>query len=197
MPAKEVSEIMQDDKIVELYWQRSETAIRHTDQKYGHYLMKLSYNILADWEDSKESVNDTYLSAWKSIPPHRPSVLLTYLCKIARHVSIDAFRKRNSAKRQASEYALSLSELEDCASAGNTTEQEVDLRLLAKAIQGYLESLPEETRDVFIGRYFFLDSIREVAGYYGMSESKAKSMLYRTRIGLKKYLEKEGFFDEM
>ncbi|MCI9465419.1 MAG: sigma-70 family RNA polymerase sigma factor [Lachnospiraceae bacterium] len=187
---------MQDDRIVELYWQRSEAAIRHTDQKYGHYLMKLSYNILADWEDSKESVNDTYLSAWKSMPPHRPNVLLTYLCKITRQISIDVFRKRNSVKRQASEYALSLSELEDCVSAGNTTEQEVDLRLLAKAIQDYLAKLPEETRDVFIGRYFFSDSICDIAGYYDMSKSKAKSMLYRTRIGLKKYLEQEGFFNE-
>ena len=85
--AREVSETMQDDRIVELYWKRSEAAIRHTDQKYGHYLMKLSYNILADWEDSKESVNDTYLSAWKSMPPHRPSVLLAYLCKITRQIS--------------------------------------------------------------------------------------------------------------
>lgn len=187
---------MQDDRIVELYWQRSEAAIRHTDQKYGNYLMKLSYNILADWEDSKESVNDTYLRAWRSMPPHRPSVLLAYLCKIARRISIDVFRKRSSVKRQASEYALSLSELEDCASGGNTTEQEADLHLLTKAIRDYLEALPEETRDVFIGRYFFLDSIREVAGYYGMSESKVKSMLYRARIGLKKYLEQEGFYDE-
>ena len=188
---------MQDDRIVELYWQRNEAAIRHTDQKYGSYLMKLSYNILADWEDSRESVNDTLFSAWKSMPPHRPSVLLTYLCKITRQIAIDAFRKRSSAKRQASEYALSLSELEDCVSAGNTTERDVEQHILAKAIQDYLAKLPEETRDVFIGRYFFSDSIREVAGYYGMSESKVKSMLYRTRIGLKKYLEQEGFFDEM
>lgn len=187
---------MQDDRIVELYWQRSEAAIKHTDQKYGHYLMKLSYNILADWEDSKESVNDTYLRAWKSMPPHRPNVLLTYLCKITRQISIDVFRKRNSAKRQASEYALSLSELEDCVSADNATEQEVDLHLLAKAIQDYLAELQEETRDVFISRYFFSDSIREIAGCFCMSESKTKSMLYRTRIGLKKYLEQEGFFDE-
>ena len=187
---------MQDDRIVELYWQRSEEAIQHTDQKYGRYLMKLSYNILADWKERKESVNDTYLSAWKSMPPHRPSALLTYLCKITRQISIDVFRKRNSAKRQASEYALSLSELDDCVSVGNTTEQDVDLHLLAEAIQDYLAVLPEETRDAFIGRYFFSDSIREVAGYYGMSESKTKSMLYRTRIGLKKYLVQEGFLDE-
>lgn len=188
---------MQDDEIVELYWQRCEAAIRHTDRKYGHYLTKLSYNILADWEDSKESVNDTYLHAWKSMPPHRPTVLLTYLCKITRHVSIDILRKRNSAKRRTSEYVRSLSELDDCVSAGNRTEQEVDLRLLSKAVQDYLETLPEEMRDVFIGRYYFSDSIREVAKYYGMSESKTKSMLYRIRIGLKKYLEQEGFLDEM
>lgn len=188
---------MQDEEIVELYWQRNEAAIRHTDRKYGHYLTKLSYNILADWEDSKESVNDTYLHAWKSMPPHRPNVLLTYLCKITRHVSIDILRKRNSAKRRPSEYMRSLSELDDCVSAGNRTEQDVDLRLLAKAVQDYLETLPEEMRDVFIGRYYFADSIREVAKYYGMSESKTKSMLYRIRMGLKKYLEQEGFLDEM
>ena len=187
---------MQDDSIVAMYWQRDEAAIRETEKKYAGYLLKIAYNILSDLEDSKESVNDTYFSAWRSMPPHRPSVLLTYLCKITRQISIDVFRKRNSAKRQESEYALSLSELEDCVSAGNTTEQDVDLHLLAKAIQDYLAELPGETRDVFIGRYFFSDSIREVAGYYGMSESKAKSMLYRTRIGLKKYLEQEGFFDE-
>lgn len=112
----------------------------------------------------------------------------------------DEIKERN--RKRAEIWALksfrdrSLCELEDCVSAGNTTEQDVDLHLLAKAIQDYLAELPGETRDVFIGRYFFSDSIREVAGYYGMSESKAKSMLYRTRIGLKKYLEQEGFFDE-
>lgn len=188
---------MQDDRIVELYWQRNEAAIWQTEQKYGRYLTKLAYNILSDWEDSRESVNDTYFSAWKSMPPHRPNVLLAYLCKITRQISIDIFRKKNSAKRRESEYALSLSELEDCLSAGNTTEQDVGLRLLAKAIQDYLATLPEEARDIFIGRYYFSDSIREVAGYYGMSESKAKSMLYRIRIGLKKYLEQEGFWDEL
>ncbi len=184
---------MQDEEIVALYWQRSEEAIRHTERKYGHYLTKLSYNILADWEDSKESVNEAYLRAWNSMPPHRPNVLLTYLCKITRRVSIDVLRKRSSVKRRPSEYAQSLSELEDCVSAGNTTEEEVDLRLLAKVIQAYLETLSEELRDVFLGRYYFSDSVREVADRYGMSEAKVKSMLYRIRRGLKKHLEQEGF----
>lgn len=187
---------MRDDRIVELYWKRDEGAIRQTEIKYGYYLTKLAYHILSDWEDSRESVNDTYMSAWKSIPPHRPKVLLTYLCKITRQTAIDIYRRRNSAKRQASEYALSLFELEDCLSAGNTTEQDTDLRLLSGAIQNYLMTLPEGTRDAFIGRYFFADSVREVAGYCGMSEAGMKSLLHRTRAGLKKYLEKEGFFDE-
>lgn len=187
---------MKDDEIVELYWQRSEAAIQHTDQKYGNYLRKLSYNILADWEDSKESVNDAYFSAWRSMPPQKPRALLAYLCKLTRQAAIDIFRRKNSAKRKASEYVLSLAELEDCVSAGNATEQDADLRILADAIRDYLETLPERERDVFIGRYYFFDSIREVASYYGMSVPAAKSLLYRVRAGLKKYLEKEGFFDE-
>lgn len=187
---------MQDDRIVSLYWNRDESAIRETEQKYGRYLMKIAYHVLADWEDSKECVNDTYLKAWNSIPPHKPELLSTYLGKITRQVSIDAFRKRNSAKRKRSEYSVALSELDDCLSAGNGTEQEADLRLLAKAISDYLATLSIEARDVFLGRYYFLDSVREVADYYHMSVPKVKSMLYRIRAGLRTYLEKEGFFDE-
>ena len=187
---------MRDDKIVELYWKRDEGAVRQTEIKYGHYLTKLAYHILADWEDSRESVNDTYLSAWRSIPPHRPENLQTYLCRITRQTAIDIFRRRKSAKRQASEYALSLSELEDCISAGDTTQRDADRNLLSEAIRSYLMTLPEGTRDAFLCRYFFADSLRETARYCGMSEAGVKSLLYRTRIGLKKHLEKEGFFDE-
>lgn len=183
---------MQDDEIVELYWQRSETAIHETEKKYAHYLTKIAYNVLSDWEDSQESVNDTYLSAWNTIPPQRPVFLSAYLGKITRRIAIDIFRKRNRSKRKMSEYALSLSELEDCISAGNTTEQEADLHLLAKTINGYLQKLPARERDVFIGRYYYADSVREVASYYNMSESKTKSMLYRIRLKLKEHLEQEG-----
>ena len=93
---------MQDERIVELYWQRDESAIQETEQKYGSYLTKIAYNILSDLEDSKESVNDTYMKAWNSMPPHKPNILSTYLGKITRQVSIDILRKRNSLKRQAS-----------------------------------------------------------------------------------------------
>lgn len=184
---------MQDERIVDLYWERNEIAIQETEKKYGRYLTKIAYNILSDLEDSKESVNDTYLSAWNSMPPHRPNILSTYLGKITRRISIDIFRKRNRKKRQASEYALSLSELEECVSEGDITAQMLDKELLAREINSYLRSLSADARNTFIGRYYFLDPLKEVAEYCGMSESKAKSMLYRTRCGLKEHLEKEGF----
>lgn len=184
---------MQDESIVALYWQRDEAAIQETEQKYGAYLTKIAYNILANVEDSQESVNDTYLKAWNSMPPHWPSVLSTYLGKITRQVSIDIFRKRSSEKRKTSAYAVSLSELEECVSGGDTTGADVDLHLLAEAIGAYLRTVSPEARNTFINRYYFMDSLREIAGYYGISESKIKSLLYRTRLGLRSYLEKEGF----
>lgn len=184
---------MEDDRIIELYWEREEAAIRETEQKYGRYLLKIAQNVLADIEDSMESVNDTYLKAWKSMPPHRPAVLSAFLGKITRELSIDRFRRRHRQKRQASEYAVSLSELEECVTDGDTTGQTIELQLLAEAISKYLRSLSVEARSTFLGRYYYMDSIKEVAAYWGMSESKVKSMLHRTRMGLKVYLEQEGF----
>lgn len=184
---------MEDAQIVCLYWDRNETAIRETENKYDRYLTKIAYNILYDMEDSRESVNDTYLAAWNSMPPHKPSVLSAYLAKLTRRISIDCFRCRTQDKRLPSEYAISLTELEDCLSGGNTTEEAVNVKLLADAIGIYLRLLPENARTAFIGRYYFLDPLKEVAAYCGMSESKAKSLLYRTRLGLKEYLKKEGY----
>jgi RNA polymerase sigma-70 factor (ECF subfamily) len=184
---------LEDSQIVSLYWDRNETAIAQTEKKYGVYLSKIAYNILADREDTQESVNDTYLAAWNSIPPHRPSILSTYLGKLTRRISIDCFRSRTRQKRQAGEYAISLEELGDCVSGGNTTEEIVNVRLLADAIGIYLRTLPADTRNAFLARYYFLDPIREVAKNCGMTESKCKTVLHRTRLGLKAYLEKEGF----
>lgn len=184
---------MEDEQIVSLYWDRDETAIRETEIKYERYLTKIAYNILNDVDDSRESVNDTYLAAWNSMPPHRPSILSAYLAKLTRRISIDCFRGRTRDKRMASEYAISLSELEDCVSGGNTTEEIINVKLLADTIGIYLRLQSEEARNAFIGRYYFLDPLKEVAAYCGMSESKCKSLLYRTRVGLKEYLEKEGF----
>ena len=184
---------MQDEKIVALYWQRNEEAIVETKNKYERYLLKVAHNILDDLEDSQESVNDTYLAAWNSMPPNKPDVLSTYLGKITRRISIDIFRRKNRLKRRASEYAISLTELEDCVSMRDTPEDALEVKLLADAINGFLRTIPEDARNLFIGRYYFLDSLRDVARYCGMSESKAKSMLFRTRCNLRMYLEKEGF----
>ena len=184
---------MEDEKIVDLYWQRSESAIRETEIKYDRYLTKIAYNILADAEDSRESVNDTYLAAWNSMPPHRPGVLSTYLGKLTRRISIDCFRRRTRQKRGGSEYEVSLSELGDCVSGGNTTEEIVNVRLLADAIGIFLRLQSEEARNAFIGRYYYLDSLKEVADYCGMTESKCKTLLFRTRVALKEYLREEGF----
>ena len=157
------------------------------------YLTKIAQNILNNYEDSRESVNDTYLAAWNSMPPHRPSVLSTYLAKLTRRISIDIFRGRTRVKRQGSEYALSLQELGECVSGGNTTEEILNVKLLADAIGIYLRTLSPEARNLFIGRYYYLDSLKEAAAYCGMTESKAKSLLHRTRLGLKEHLRKEGF----
>lgn len=184
---------MEDSLIVELYWKRDESAIRETESKYERYLTKIAYNVLSDLEDSRESVNETYFKAWNSMPPHRPDLLSAYLGKITRQLSIDIYRKKNCARRRGSEYDISLSELEECVSDGSTPEQETELLELADAISTYLRTLPEKSRDVFVCRYFFLDSIQEIAAFNGVSGSNIKSLLHRTRLGLKKYLEKEGF----
>lgn len=184
---------MEDKDIVDLYWERNEQAIARTDEKYGSYLFKIAYNILADQEDSRESVNDTYFRAWNSMPPSRPNVLSTYLGKITRNLSIDLYRGKHRKKRVNSEYMLSLTELQECISSGNTTEEMAEIHLLAESLNRYIRTLSPEVRDVFVGRYYFMDSMKDIASYHGMSISKVKSILHRTRLELKQYLRQEGF----
>ena len=184
---------MEDHEIIQLYWDRDEAAIRETGRKYGGYLTKIVRNILDNGEDARESVNDTYYAAWNSIPPHRPDLLSAYLSKLARRIAIDRFRKLTRIKRGGGEYALSLTELDEFCSAGNTTEIAADARMLGQTINAFLWTLEPQARTAFIGRYFYCDPLNEVARYCGMSQSKAKSMLYRTRQKLRTYLEKEGF----
>ena len=184
---------MEDAEIVELYWARDEDAVGQTKTKYGAYLNRVAYNILSDLEDSQECVSDTLLAAWRSMPDNRPKNLRTYLGKITRQVSIDLYRRRNRMKRYASEYAISLEELGDSFTDGRTPEDELNARLLTETVNCFLRTLPDEARNAFIGRYYFFDSLQEVARYCGMSESKCKSLLYRTRQSLKSYLQREGF----
>lgn len=182
---------MQDEAIVELFWQRNETAIAESETKYRNYLQKIAYNIIANFEDACEIVNETLFRAWKSIPPQRPDILKTYLGKIARELSVDRYRSAHRKKRVASEFTVSLDELGDIVSDSN--DEIFDSRLLGEAVDSYLGTLSSDVRTAFVQRYYFADTLREIAARQGCAESKIKSMLYRTRQGLKEYLEKEGF----
>ena len=184
---------MRDEEIIQLYFERKEAAIAETEAAYGKYLLKIAYNILADTEDCKECVNDTYLKAWNSIPPHKPAVLSAYLGKIARENAIDVYRKQNRSKRKPSEYSLALDELGDCVSGTENTEKAADAKLLGKEISRYLHSIADEHCCIFTMRYYHCDSIRDISRHFNISESKVKSILHRTRKGLKKHLIKEGF----
>ena len=182
---------MDDQKIIDLYWSRSETAITETDQKYGKYCYSIAYNILTNNEDAEESVNDTYMAAWKTMPPKRPSILATFLGKITRHLSIDRWRSRNRYKRGGGEIVLALEELEECVTDSQTMEAAYERKQLALVLNRFLESLPETERRIFLCRYWYLDSISDIASYYGFSDSKVTSMLHRTRMKLRTVLEKE------
>lgn len=184
---------MEDDRIVELYWSRSETAITETAAKYGSYLSSISYHILADREDAKECVNDTYHNAWDAMPPHRPSILSAFLGKITRRISIDRWRRLNAEKRGGGEIIFALEELEDCVSGVGSVEDEIQRQELRKLYRDFLNTLPDTERRVFLCRYWYMNSIGEIAREFGFSKSKVASMLHRTRGKLRTVLEKEGY----
>lgn len=183
---------MDDKEIVDLYWRRNEAAISETAAKYGKFCHSIAYNILGSNEDAEESVNDTYLDAWNSIPPHRPSILSTFLGKITRRICIDRWRKRSAQKRGGGQIAVALDELEECISGGQSVEQEAEAKLLADVVNSFVKSLPVTERSVFLCRYWYMDPIETIAKEFGFSQSKVKSMLYRTREKLRAKLIKEG-----
>lgn len=183
---------MQDHEIVALYWDRNEDAIGQTNTKYGAYCRKIAMNIVANHEDSEECVNDTYLSAWNSMPTQRPSLLAPFLAAIIRNHALDLYRKNHSQKRGAGEVPLALDELIEVA-GNSTTEETVDLKLLSAHINGFLAELEETNRKIFVRRYFYVDPLSDIAKAYGMSESGVKSQLFRLRQKLKDYLGKEGY----
>lgn len=183
---------MDDNGIVELYWQRSESAITETARKYNGYCYSIAYNILANREDSEESVSDTWLTAWNVIPPRRPSYLAAFLGKITRHISIDRWRLHTAQKRGGGEVALALEELGDCVSGGKNPEREAERKELMLCFNRFLDTLPETERSVFLCRYWYLDTVPVIAANFGFSRSKVTSMLHRTRKKLRVHLEKEG-----
>lgn len=183
---------MDDSFILELYMNRSESAISETAVKYGGYCYSIAYNILTNNEDAEESVNDTYWAAWNSIPPRWPSVLAAFLGKLTRHLAIDRWRSRSAQKRGGGEFELALEELEECVVDSRTVEGDYFRKELRRSLNNFLDTLPETERRVFLCRYWYMDSVAQVAEMFGFSESKVKSMLHRIRGRLRKALEQEG-----
>ena len=184
---------MEDQEIVELFWRRNESAIDETAKKYGNFCYSIAYRILSNHEDSEESVNDTYVDAWNSIPPHKPEILSSFLGKITRRIAIDRWRINRAEKRGGGETALVLDELEECISNENDIEADMERKLLVKTLNAFLGNLSVSERKVFICRYFYMDSVESISEQFGFSKGKVKSMLFRTREKLRVYLQKEGF----
>lgn len=184
---------MDDEKIVELYLQRNEAAIKETADRYGNRLRSLAFGIVEDLHTAEECENDTYLEAWESIPPNEPrNYLYAFLARITRHISLNCCRDRSRLKRRAYICELS-SELEQCIPSPNDATCRIERTELAQAINGFLDKLDADKRNVFLRRYWFLDSIPAISKRYGYSESKIKSMLFRSRNQLREYLLKEGY----
>ena len=183
---------MEDKRIIDLYWQRDEQALTLTRRKYGAYCHAIALQILHSREDAAECENDTYLRAWNAMPPDRPQGLRPYLGAITRRLSLDRWRERKSQKRGGGEVALSLEELGECVSHPDTVPATVDAAQTAAVLSDFLRSLPEAECDVFLRRYWYFDSVAQIAKRFGYSESKVKMTLSRTRDKLRVRLEKEG-----
>lgn len=183
---------MEDEKIIELYWQRSETAVAESDAKYGAYCRSIAMNLLRQREDTEECVADTWMSAWRSMPPQRPNRLSVFLGRITRNGALDRLREKNRLKRGRGIEPLPLDELAECVPAPHTVETELEDREIAAVISAWLRSLSPEKRGAFVRRYWYFDSVDTVAARFGYGRQKTASILYRLRQDLKNKLENEG-----
>ena len=185
---------MKDTEIIDMFFKRQEEALDETKQRYGKRLFRTAVNILHDNLDAEECVNDTLLKAWESIPPNRPIMLSAFLVKITRNLSINKWKAKSAVRRGGGEMDLLLSELEDCIPSTQIgiPEEEYESHLVTEAINSCLSSMDQAARVAFVLRYFHGESINSICERFNMSESKAKSMLFRTRKKLKVHLEKEG-----
>jgi RNA polymerase sigma-70 factor (ECF subfamily) len=180
---------MEDKEIIDLFWERSENAITAMSQKFGHYCKVIALNVLDNRSDAEEIVNDAYLAAWNAIPPSRPDKLSAFLGRITRNIALDRYDYNKAGKRNG-EFDVLLSELGDCIPA----HIESETGETARVISAFLHGINANSRNIFVRRYWYSDSISEVSKRFDMSESKVKSMLFRTRKKLKIQLEKEGVF---
>ena len=184
---------MEDETILDLYFAREERAIAETGKKYGGYCRAIAMNILSDNGDAEECVNDTWLQTWNAIPPHRPTILSAFLGTITRRLSLDRWRRNTRKKRGGGQVPLALEELSQCVPDSGEPEEAAQLAELTHALEDFLKELSSRDRDLFLCRYWYLASIREIAQAFRLPESRVKVILFRTRNKLKIYLEQEGF----
>ena len=184
---------MDDYEIIRLYWDRNDQAIYATAEKYGGYCKSIARNILNNEEDAEECVNDTYMNAWNAMLAHWPKQLATFLGKITRNLSFNKYKRNHAEKRGGGELALALDELGDCVSGASDVEHIIDQKELVKTINLFVSSLSAEKRNIFARRYWYVDSVSEIAKDYGMLPGSVSKILERTRKQLKVYLTERGF----
>lgn len=184
---------MKDEEIVDLYWQRDEQAITETNAKYGPYCRVVADNILHDEEDTGECINDTWFKTWNSIPPNRPDSLKLYVVKIARNLALNIYKSRNAIKRGCGEISYVFEELEMCVSGNENVEDKIITKELGEEVNQFLHMIKERECNIFIRRYFYVESVREIAQRYGVSEKNVGVILTRTRKKLKNYLKERGW----
>lgn len=181
---------MEDNQIVEMYFNRNQNAIQETNIKYGKYCHSIAYNILNDLRDSEECVNDTWLQAWNSIPPHHPDVMSAFLGKITRNLSLNRLMSQKALKRGAGQVPLALHELEECVSGSNTDE--TDEGYITEVINDFLEASKVRDRKIFVCRYWYMDSVADISRQFGITESNTGAILHRMRTRLRNYLIDRG-----
>ena len=182
---------LDDSKIIELFFERSEQAIIELSKKYGSVCMKVADNILNNKSDSEECVNDAYLGTWNTIPPQKPNPLLSYVCRIVRNLALKKYHANTAAKRN-SVYDVALDELEYCFPASASVEEEYSANEVAHLIDAFLETLDEESQVMFVRRYWYSDSVSDIARLLHISAHKVSDRLYRIREKLRKYLIQKG-----
>ena len=187
------SEYMSDDNIVELYWQREEKAIEYTDAKYGRYLYTIAYNIVHNRPDCEECLNDTYLDTWNCIPPTRPRSFQAFISKIMRNVAVSKFRRNNADKRIPSSMTVSLEEMEGCVAYNSSVDEEYAIKELTRILNKYLRELSERDATIFISRYYYSDSLKDLSEMLGVSERTVSRILLKLRQDLKQLLDEEGY----
>ena len=182
---------MEDEKIVELYWQRSEDAIRETAARYGTYCHSIAYGILHNPQDAEECVSDTWLRTWNALPPQRPTRLQPFLGKITRNLALDAWRRKNALFRGMGQVPMAMEELNHAISSADSAEDSLNEQVLVDALERFLWSLDGEKRQVFLLRYWFFLAPSQIARQLDLPKNTVASMLRRTRLELKEYLRQE------